>query len=149
MTEDFTCTSCKQTGPHHHACQVPVKDKKMMLADIKALAYFCINCGRVAREKDVLCQPVALNEKDKERFVRAGITTSEADTCSVCGQPTSPPGHVCDPKGLPYTCEYCGEVVKSYRHMCKQIVDQARYTCKNCGRIAVKKEHLCAPIKLE
>jgi hypothetical protein len=149
MTEEFTCQACKKKGAHQHACQVPIKNRKMTLADIKKLAFFCASCGRVAETKDALCQPVALTEKDKANFVKAGLKTSSADTCKECGQPVSPPGHVCDPKGLPYTCEYCGEKVSNYRHMCKQLVDKAQFTCKNCGRIAVKKENLCAPAKLK
>jgi hypothetical protein len=149
MTEEFTCSACKQKGAHVHACQVPIKKKKMTLADIKKLVFFCASCGRVSETKDGLCQPVALNEKDKAKFVKAGLKSSDVETCEECGQPVSPPGHACNPKGLPYTCEYCGERVQNYHHMCKQIVEKAKFTCKNCGRIAVKKESLCAPIALK
>lgn len=149
LTEEFLCPSCGEKSKHVHACQKDIKDVKMSLDKVKKLTHFCINCGRVSADSADLCQPVALDEKDKDRFVKAALKPSGADTCKNCGQPVSPPGHICDPKGLPYACDYCGATVTNYRHMCKQMVELAKYTCKNCGRIAVDKEGVCAPMKLE
>ncbi|MHA1680274.1 MAG: hypothetical protein ACTSUE_04660 [Promethearchaeota archaeon] len=149
LTEGYLCPNCGERGEHLHACQMNFKDVTMSLEKVKKLQYFCINCGRVAEESTNLCQPVALDEKDKDRFVKAALKPSGADTCKTCGQPVTPPGHICDPKGLPYTCNYCGAQVKNYRHVCKQMIELAKYTCKSCGRIAVEKEDVCAPMKLE
>ncbi|MHA1847308.1 MAG: hypothetical protein ACTSYS_01875 [Promethearchaeota archaeon] len=149
LTEGFLCPNCGARGPHKHACQKEIKEIKMSLEKIKSLKYFCLNCGRVAETSEELCQPVALDEKDKEKFVKTAIKSDEAEVCKTCGQPVSPPGHICDPKGLPYTCSYCGEVVKGYYHVCKQMIDAAKYTCKSCGRIAPEKDLLCTPEELK
>lgn len=149
LTEGFLCPNCGEKSKHVHACQKDIKETKMSLDKVKQLEYFCINCGRVAGSDQDLCQPVALDEKEKSKFVKAAVESDGAETCKVCGQPVNPPGHICDPKGLPYTCDYCGDTVKNYRHMCKQMIEKAKYTCNNCGRIAVKKDDVCAPIKLQ
>ena len=149
LTEGFLCPNCGKRSEHTHACQSKIKETKMSLEKVKKLEYFCINCGRVAEKENELCQPVSLDEEKKEKFVKKAIKSSEAEICKICGQPVSPPGHICDPKGLPYNCKYCGEKVKNYRHICKQMMEEAKYTCKNCGRVAVEKEDICAPMKLE
>jgi len=148
MTEDFICPTCKKKSKYVHACAEKIEKLRMSLDEIKELKYFCINCGRVSPIEDNLCHPVALDESDKAKFIIAAIGSESADVCKECGQPVSKPGHICDPK-LPYTCEYCGEEVKNYRHMCSNMVKRAKYTCKNCGRISPDADRLCAPQELK
>ena len=148
LTEDFLCPNCASRPEHVHSCQNPVVEKFMTLNQIKKLQFYCHRCGRVAEFENKLCQPVILTEEEKQSFVSTTTIDGHAEVCQVCGQPVRRPGHVCDPKGLPYKCEYCGIQVISAYHLCKQIIDKARYWCKDCGRVGVNKEDLCAPARL-
>ena len=149
LNEEFLCPNCDTRSKQVHACQEPISIQKMPAADVAKLKFLCVNCGRVSDEKSKLCQPEELNPSAQQVFIKAVKGTGVADVCAVCGQPVSPPGHICDPKGLPYTCEHCKKEVSRHTHMCKEIVEKAQYSCKDCGRVAVKKESLCAPYRLE
>nr|MDO8084491.1 hypothetical protein [Candidatus Sigynarchaeum springense] len=144
----FLCPNCEKRGPHTHACQEPVKHKKMTIDAVQKLNFYCINCGRVGETEDTLCQPARLTDKGKALFLQAALKSGEAHVCQVCGQPVAEPGHICDLKGLPHTCEYCGKQVANMFHVCKGIIDNAKYVCRDCGRIAVKKESLCSPERI-
>jgi len=148
LMEDFLCPNCASRPEHVHSCQNPVVEKFMTTNQIKKLQFYCHACGRVAEFENKLCQPVMLTGEEKDAFVSTATIDGRAEVCQVCGQPVRRPGHICDPKGLPYKCDHCGiQVVSSY-HVCKQIIDKAKFWCKDCGRISVSKENLCAPLRL-
>jgi hypothetical protein len=148
MTEGTICPGCKDRGPHSHACHSPVTKTTIMIASIRNLNFYCKNCGRVADTSAELCNPELLTPEGKALFLHAAYKTGEAHVCKICGQPVSPPGHICDPKELPYDCEYCKKSVQDYLHMCQGIIDHAKFICQDCGRIAVHNESLCAPVRI-
>lgn len=148
LKEEYLCPNCLTRGEHTHACQEPVAIQTMSIKEIDALHFYCVNCGRVADRENMLCQPKPLKPEGKQLFIKAAKGTGAADVCQVCGQPVSPPGHVCDAKGLPLKCEFCSQVMRAGTHVCKDILEKAEYTCKDCGRIAVRKEFLCAPVRI-
>jgi hypothetical protein len=149
MNEGFICANCETRGPHTHACQEPVKVTRLAIETIRKLKYYCKNCGRVAAVENELCMPVLLTAAGKELFLRTVIAKgTDAHACQICGQPVSPPGHICDPKELPHDCEFCGKKILTPYHVCAKIIEKAKYVCQDCGRIGVRKESLCAPARI-
>jgi hypothetical protein len=149
MNEGYLCIDCASRGPHKHSCEEPVKVTMLSLDAIRRLSYYCKNCGRVSDAENELCNPALLTPSGKGLFFRAAtVRGGVAQVCQVCGQPVGPPGHICDPKGLPLECEFCNSKMETPYHVCSGIIENAKYVCQDCGRIAVRKESLCAPARI-
>ncbi len=163
LMEEKECITCKSTGPDVHLCTPEVEEQKSTCKycgaaevtprhickdKLSHLSHVCKNCGRVSDNPTNLCFPVAINDVKKAKWLKIPVKGREVTTCQNCHQPIEPPGHICDPT-LPYTCKYCGQKVTKSRHMCKEIIDQAKYTCKLCGRIAVEESDLCSAWELK
>ncbi len=65
--------------------------------------------------------------------------------CETCGALADAPGHLCNPKGEPMTCAFCGEKGAHAKHYCKGKVESIKYVCDKCGRLAETEDLLCAP----
>ena len=70
--------------------------------------------------------------------------------CKTCGENAGPSGHLCYPlKKKDATCDWCGSLIVSERHMCADKLSEISYICNTCGRTAVSSEHLCEPKKIK
>ena len=70
--------------------------------------------------------------------------------CPGCNQKTGRSGHLCTPtRADDVQCNFCGALILSERHLCKDKVKELAYVCNTCGRTAVKAEHLCDPKEIE
>jgi DNA-directed RNA polymerase subunit RPC12/RpoP len=66
--------------------------------------------------------------------------------CETCGALADEPGHLCNPKGQPLTCTYCGfEHGPHVKHFCEGKMKDLKYTCEQCGRLAPTADVLCQP----
>ncbi|UYP46202.1 hypothetical protein NEF87_002487 [Candidatus Lokiarchaeum ossiferum] len=161
--EEHICKHCNKKTPHIHHC-TPVEEAKrytcgfcgteninhrhMCKEKLNNIKFYCANCGAVGVEETDICNPVPIDAEQREQWdkVASKTDTEVLDSCRICGQPVSPPGHFCDPK-YPYVCEYCGVKVETGHHFCKEKVGNCKYDCKTCGRIAIKATDVCAPFK--
>ena len=74
----------------------------------------------------------------------------KASVCPTCQQPVGKEGHLCVPlTKKDKTCDWCGALIPSERHLCDEKVKKLSYICNSCGRTAVKAEHLCSPQKIQ
>ncbi len=161
--EEHICMHCKKKTDHVHHCtpieKVKVFDCKycgakginhrhMCKERLKNIQYYCINCGLVSVTKMGVCNPAPIEDNLREQWNKVAEETKkeELETCAVCGQPVSPPGHLCNQK-YPYKCSFCGKKITKGHHFCKEKVGKAKYDCKICGRIAVTSKCVCAPFK--
>lgn len=134
----FTCEYCgKENVTHKHICHQKVGNLK----------FICLNCGMLAVTDEQLCHPVAIEEKDLEKWKKIVKEQSKDTKCKNCNQPVEKPGHKCDPKS-PYTCQFCGKLIENHTHVCKEQMGKMKYYCRLCGRLAPSKDQLCAPIDL-
>ncbi len=163
LMEGKECITCNTKGPDIHLCNPEVQEQKIRCKycgtegitsrhickeKLGHLSHICKNCGRVSDNPTNLCYPVEINAARKTVWLSIPIKGRDVATCQNCDQPIEPPGHICDPV-LPYMCKYCRQKVTNSRHMCKEIIDQAKYTCKLCGRIAVEESDLCSSWELK
>jgi transcription elongation factor Elf1 len=160
MEEEFVCKRCHQNVKHVHFCTPEQEAKKftcefcgaenvnhrhMCKQKLEKLQYMCLNCGAVAVYEFQVCNPVEISEAIKADW--KGLPADQKgkmDSCKVCGQPVTVPGHYCDRK-LPYTCEYCGAFIESNYHVCKGMMGKFTVQCKTCGRLGIKKNDVCSP----
>lgn len=73
----------------------------------------------------------------------------EKDICPTCHGHTSE-GHLCVPLAKhDKTCDWCGSLIPSERHLCLDKVKELAYICNSCGRTAVQADYLCQPSKIK
>jgi DNA-directed RNA polymerase subunit RPC12/RpoP len=78
------------------------------------------------------------------------MSSDKKHVCPTCSQETGEEGHMCTPvEKEDEQCEWCGALILTHRHMCKQKLQKVAYICNSCGRTAVSAEHLCQPVKIE
>jgi hypothetical protein len=69
--------------------------------------------------------------------------------CETCSALAEEPGHLCNPKGEPRKCNYCGlEHAPHEKHFCKGKLEDIKYACEGCGRLATSADFLCKPKKV-
>jgi len=68
--------------------------------------------------------------------------------CETCGALAEEPGHLCNPKGEPQKCGFCGETAHYEKHFCKGKLEAIQFACEGCGRLATTPDCLCKPKKV-
>ena len=170
MMEERKCETCDKVSIHDHMCMVDNKGatfdceycgaKKVKYGHVckkkaDAMKYYCGFCGRVAVDKDVLCEPMAIPDETKAAWKDALFDGDLAVVCNKCGQPIVMPGHLCDPKSNKYKCKHCNKEIdlrkpgQSTHHMSGDRYKNAKYFCRLCGRLAIDPWEVCTPIKLK
>lgn len=70
--------------------------------------------------------------------------------CPTCMQSAGEHGHLCVPVNeKDETCDWCGSLIPSQRHLCNGKVREISFVCNSCGRTAVSADLLCKPEKIK
>ena len=78
------------------------------------------------------------------------MSENKKSECPTCKEKTGHDGHLCVPVSKKdESCDWCGSLIVSERHLCHDKVKELAFICNSCGRTAVSAEHLCKPKKIK